>query len=733
MTNLYRPPSKSSRCIRYGVLVAIVVVAMVARIGISQRPQTAIGTPVLKYQTSWLGNSFSTPDARVQHSVEAIAVAQDGRLFTNSIWDEDGREAGIYRDGKALGHAGHTHGWGCGGGRGLAISRKYLFLAMRMDSENGALADSDTWPPKGTWWFGVSRRPIDHPSSPAPFPTGKGGRADTLPQSFAVINEVPEGTNAEITGLAANSNLLFVSNPHKNAIQIYDSEAMTLVNSLRVERPGKVTVDADGSLWVIQAAGTNTPARILHLSLSGDLLPEVIGNLDDPRDLAFDSKGRLLVAESGPRQQILVYDLSAGPGEAASYGVNGGMYSEVRGKVGDWRLDFPRGVTADASGNLYVGGGLSGADIRKFSPAGRMEWRMLGLQFVDCATADPLSDGQSIYTKAHRFSLDFTRPAGREWSWKATTLDPFRYPNDPRLSPSFPKNSLTAYAVRYLNGRRFLCLVADSNAFLIYRFQGEIAVPSVIFGSKVYGWLTGLHPEGRFIWRDTNGNGDFEADEFFDADGVTEFDAWGWDIDDNGDIWQAREEGGIWTFPLGGFDSVGNPVYTRTTARRAGLPAPFAAVERVRYLAATGTMFVSGYTVERPRAGNGYWGQAGTEIVRYDNWNAGNRISRYRIPLPYDPPEGSVKAIAVAGQRIFAGLMNSAGTAQKTLARNLYVYDAHTGGLLGRMTPGPEIGSAMGWIDIGQGVNAFQRKDGEYLVFMEEVAFSKTIFYRIRW
>jgi hypothetical protein len=136
---------------------------------------------------------------------------------------------------------------------------------------------------------------------------------------------------------------------------------------------------------------------------------------------------------------------------------------------------------------------------------------------------------------------------------------------------------------------------------------------------------------------------------------------------------------------------------------------------------------------EAGRHTGGVWGQAGTEVARYDDWSSGNRVPRYRIVLPYNPPDGSIKSLTVAGDRIFAGLMNSSGSAQSSSPKNLFVYDSETGRFLDQITPGPEIGSAMGWIDIGQGVNALVRKNGEYVVFMEEVAFGKTVIYRIHW
>jgi hypothetical protein len=48
------------------------------------------------YRTSWIGNTFGGGDKWIQNFVSAIYVAPDGTVYTNSIWDEAGREAGIY-------------------------------------------------------------------------------------------------------------------------------------------------------------------------------------------------------------------------------------------------------------------------------------------------------------------------------------------------------------------------------------------------------------------------------------------------------------------------------------------------------------------------------------------------------------------------------------------------------------------------------------------------------------
>jgi hypothetical protein len=58
------------------------------------------------------------------------------------------------------------------------------------------------------------------------------------------------------------------------------------------------------------------------------------------------------------------------------------------------------------------------------------------------------------------------------------------------------------------------------------------------------------------------------------------------------------------------------------------------------------------------------------------------------------------------------------------------VYDTETGSQLGNLQPGPEIGNQANWIDMAYGVRAFQRGNGEYIVFVQDVARGKTIIYR---
>ncbi|MDQ1469704.1 MAG: hypothetical protein QOJ99_1184 [Bryobacterales bacterium] len=396
------------------------------------------------------------------------------------------------------------------------------------------------------------------------------------------------------------------------------------------------------------------------------------------------------------------------------------------------------GVGTDSSGNIYVVSTFAGTSIRKFSPSGSLLWHLKGLSFIDVAVADPSSDGLDLYTKHQHFTMDYNQQPGHEWSWAGMLKNKFKYPTDPYLTLLSGGNS--PVALRNIKGRKYL-FTTDmySRSLSIYRIEGETAVPSGMIAPiqpadataqlanfGVNSWLPGIAPQGSsFIWRDSNGNGNVDADEFSGVTGE-ETGIWGWDIDDQGNIWQTVEAyQGVREFAMQGVDSAGNLIYDRAHLAVYGVPSPFTQIERVHYDSGNDVMYLSGYTAAHPIAG-GMWGQAGTEIARYDNWTKGNRNPRWRITLPYDVAANrTVKAISVAGGCVFASVWQSG------LHENVYVYGSGTGAGVGLLTPGPQVGSNMGWVEGSYNLRAFQRANGEYLVFVTDEAWNKILMYRV--
>jgi hypothetical protein len=677
-------------------------------------PHLTAGALASSYRTSWFGNTFGGGKKWVQNNIEGMYVSPDGTVYTNSEWDEAGKESGIYRDGDVVGGAEETHGEIRLGGAAVTANSKYMYMAMAQGEA----------PPKQTIWNCVRRYTLSGKS--APFSGGRG-----YDKSMLVISTSPKHMPSDqVTGLATAGSELYVSDSKANRIRVYDPEKMTELRSWPFARPQNIAVDRTGNLWIIQNKdGSNSP-KILSYSKTGKLLSGKIIDVVEPTALAVDNQGRLLVAENGPRQQVLIYDIKDTPKLAGTFGQAGGIYSGKRGEIGALKFYGITGIGADAKGNLYVnssgfGPFRSGTDLRKLSASGTLQWRLLGLEFTDNADADPATDGANVFTRHEHFVMDYSKGSGKEWTYQGFTLDKFRYPDDPRLH-----NYYTSAFVRRIEGKRFLYLNSMfPSHFAIFRFDGEIAVPCAIFAQERIGsepgeptWPPNQPSVGSWTWRDRNGDGSIQNNEY-EILNPEDNRGWGWEVDSKGDIWQAIESGKIIHHRQQGLDNHGIPVYTRNASEIVPAPEPFTNLTRIKYFPETDVMYLGGYTTERPKTGE-EWGIVGTEIIRYDNWSTKRKL-RWRTALPYAPsadPKLMIKVMDVAGDRVFAGDVTKA---------EVYVYDAKRGTLLTKLAPGPEVAKQSGWIDTPYGLRAFKRENGEYILFVEEDLYGKIILYRM--
>lgn len=236
--------ARRTRGVLRRTLMALAAATCGTRAAGPSAPIPPFQSPTLQFTTAWIGNTYPGRERWVPHDIDDLALAPNGRLFSNVHWEDGGGNCTEFRDGDVIGHAGHTHGWGHQGGHAVAANARDLFIAGRMGNEGGKLCDPNTWPLKGFSWIGVSRRRLSDIRAAAPFPGAKGGAGGTLSSAFLVVDEVPaesranEDRSKNIAELVATDRRLFISCPYVGKIRVHDAETMARLAEWPLDRPG---------------------------------------------------------------------------------------------------------------------------------------------------------------------------------------------------------------------------------------------------------------------------------------------------------------------------------------------------------------------------------------------------------------------------------------------------------------------------------------------------------------
>jgi hypothetical protein len=312
----------------------------------------------------------------------------------------------------------------------------------------------------------------------------------------------------------------------------------------------------------------------------------------------------------------------------------------------------------------------------------------------------------------------------------------------------------------------------------IYRFDpnSEIALQCGMLsnGHRTTAWPYNQPATGKWIWHDTDGDGLMEDNaptgpSEYEANGADTPNMMAWSVDDGGDIWAAdlipdpSTDLPIKRYKYKGLDDYGCPTYHASDGSTCSgvnceefkrpaefggtCPAPpspcTTGVTRAVYVPTTDTMYLGGFTTNRPRDpiedGDS---RIGTEIIRYNNWhtcasNTQNTCTpAWRVnDLPYGnvfvppPPQiahdylATTKTMDVVGDRLFVGIQH---------IPSVRVYDVcNSGNFLTELTPGAEVAGRGSWIISPAGINAIQRSNGEFRIFTEEFLGAKDLMYKL--
>lgn len=484
------------------------------------------------------------------------------------------------------------------------------------------------------------------------------------------------------------------------------------------------TADKKGRKWKIEFEYAEPKFHEYDITPKGvtcDGQPVNFPELFEPMALAMANNGELMIADSqtSPRQQILFFDVSnlKNPKLTRTFGDYGGIGSGTPGVVTPTKLWGIRGIGMDAEGNIYVAMSEMGSCLRKFSASGKLLWELRGDFFVDLVCADPASDAQDVWGIQEHYRMDYSAPPGRDSKLVGYSLWRHRYPHDPRGLTFVKQNGehgLTSPQVVYLNGRRFLFVggMFASNFINIFRYDGEIAIPAGLilqWGNDLYRteqkWPPNK-PKSASIWRDLNGDGDYQANEFFpNTERVHPGPFW---VDKKGNIWMAY---GFFRYDFQGLDAKGNPIYAADKITVLDPAQGAQKIARVVYLDDSDTLIVANEGSDMRHIGN---------IIVCKGYLAGNRQT-----ISFKSGAGrEAECIAASGDYIFTGGWKERG--------RVFVNRLSDGAPVGVFDPGDVVGGVKntGWIDILTGISAHRRKNGEYLVFAEEDYRAKVLMYR---
>ena len=501
--------------------------------------------------------------------------------------------------------------------------------------------------------------------------------------------------------------------------------------------------------------------------------------MQNPIDVAWNpGVSRLMVADGDPINRVFFYEVKSNGtvnlDNNKTLGTAGGIYAGTRGLVDPNGLKFNgiSGIGADSTGNVYVStigwdanvpnpsGVGAGTMLQKFNTSKTLQWNRYGLEFVDCADADPDNPTQ-VYTKDGRYEIDYTANPG-VWTHKAYTVDRVNYPEDPRLQPALPNPHLNNHtaAIYRVEGQKLMTVrgMNDNFPIAIYRFDPanpEIAVPAVLMkndkAANAGAWPPDHPTMGTWIWVDNDGDGKFNAEPVDDEYSIGPLlpTSYAWSLDEHGNIWYGGEIADgpdtIYRFGMSSLNASGVPQYSMSNFQTFTNPSDIDTMERVHYISATDTMYLSGYTPTYPKGPGdpgADWGGLGTVLYRYDNWTPpGAPDERWDGPLllpyvhngtgPAGMPEVHAMDMAVEGDYVFVAMNIPPRLPGSFYTSEIRVYRTFDGSYQGTLQPTPEVGDYLSFVDTRGAIRAhYVAAQGIYVVFIEDDLQAKVQMYK---
>lgn len=653
-----------------------------------------------------IGNSGRTPrpEDHTPAGMSSVAVDPHGGIYTANGWDEAGADftkwdaaGNVVYDGRYQMRNGQPNG----APYSIAVDGSTIFCGME----------------------GWASKPWNHKQQVQRFSLtdGKLEKFTDVPDKFGHIelyewpeHQIPAGTSAAdaelmrmpLRALAVSGDTLLVADALAGKIRRFNKVTGRPEGDFDVKLPTALAVDRVGRIWVAHEHG-----GISVFSSEGKLVAEPLKNLGEIVALAFDPVRRLYVADRAAGQ-VLIYNTTE---EKARLAITFGQPAKAGDRAADHFFQL-RGVTVDSQGFMATiqTEPAGGARVASWTRDGKPAWEHFGCEFVSLGNYGA-DDPDTLYSMSfHRYKLT-DRVAGR-WDYTGCMVN------------EKPAYSADVHGVpRLLTlGEHKFWFMPTGDGVQVYRVgdgkNGGMRLAAILGSSSpdVNGNPRGSNG-GQWSWSDAAGDGKLsQADvQWFKKPGQQRHAVFGVDVDSHGDVWFGElNTHAIWTVPMAGLNSAGNPIYDWAKAREA-VPKDTSPLEfqaNMAQRAEDGSIYALGWSKPWPSPkGNPFW-MGGTTLARFDAH--GERL--WAVPLP----EVSVGMDTIPGGK--GGCIVGSG---KNAA--LWHYNAD-GLLIGSVSPGAAMAKQSGWFDNHACVAVNRdRRDGILDVFTEDDFALRIGWYRI--
>lgn len=321
--------------------------------------------------------------------------------------------------------------------------------------------------------------------------------------------------NFVLGGIAARDGRLICSLVRQDELLVVDIKGGTIASRVPLSNPRGLAFDAQGRLLALRGRQL---VRFADLSAQPGTL--VADGLDDPRHLAIDTRGNILVTDRGSAHQVKVFS-SAGKliraiGKPGVPSV--GPYDSLR-------MNNPSGIAVDSQGRVWV----AEADnyprrVSLWSADGELLRAFYGpTEYGGGGSLDP-KDPSRFYYKGLEFAIDWQAGSDRlvrVFSRPDPLLDAHygHFSPDTPLYPSQDRRYFTScYTHNPTNGDdvAFVWLDGEKRARLVAALGNAHSWPILREAEFRDRWPEGTKPEeerprpealATFAWTDANGDG----------------------------------------------------------------------------------------------------------------------------------------------------------------------------------------------------------------------------------